>query len=171
MFFNKNRPKDIWESAFQDISASEVYLAKKMTYYCLCFVDDIIKKLLPEITLGQRFQTIAFAKLFHYHLITKSQIVHNLFYGFLYEAVQTIYHQSVKDTFFFVDQTKNAEMWYMTSYFDQDFGGIQSAMKRYYNSLYRLSNSEDNIIPLEFEDFCQTIGPMLEELHQKYTST
>ena len=29
MFFNKNRPKDIWESVFQDISASEVYLAKK----------------------------------------------------------------------------------------------------------------------------------------------
>ena len=149
-----------------DVTSSDCAVSKKLVCNCLAFQRDILNSgIVQEMTLGQYVETIAFSKVFHFHLITRSQVVHNLFYSYLFNYFSSETN-SLPDIISDINEIKIAEKWYLDSYFD---GGFSSVMERYYRAMKRLqgNNSATNVtIPLEV--FRQTVGPLLESLHHKY---
>ena len=170
MLFRKKK-KNEWEKYFSDISDGQMILSKFMVINCLDFCNKIQSSgVLSDFTNGQYYESIAFIKTFHFHLITQCQISHNLFYGF-YSEIHPMHSQGVlEDIVLEIDSIKTAEHWYMTTYFDSVNSPMISIMERYYRRLVHLQNDnvETNIKLSTFEDFQQIVGPILEEIHLRY---
>lgn len=175
MFIKKNKefPKnktEVWDEMFSNVSSEHVSLAKKIAFHCLNYHDILCQSdvLLSTATNGQRHETIAFLKAFHFHLITQSQTVHNLSHAYFFEMCMKYYRLSLEDSLFFVDSIKAAEKWYLSTYLDEN-GGMPAMMRRYYDSMKRLQNdNEDTQILMSFNEFSQIVGSQLESLHREY---
>lgn len=170
MFFRKKQTKG-WEKYFSDISNGQIILSKFMVVNCLDFCNKLKDScLLSDFTNGQFYETIAFAKTFHFHCITQCQTIHNLFYGFYSEIHPTYSGNDLEEIIFESNAIKNAERWYMETYFNNG-GSISSVIERFYSRLIHLQNEnpDTHIKILHFEEFQQLIGSLLESVHSNYS--
>lgn len=192
MLFKKRKKLEVWDKMFSDVSVEQVSLAKKMAFQCIHFHDILCQSeiLIHKSTNGQRYETIAFLKTFHYHLITRSQIVHNLCYAFLFEFFYKYHEETINDVIYFLDSIKFCEKYYMENYLedeeiyldlkkkytnfddyeiDEDFYPLSGIMQRYYDRMKKFQNDNPNThISISFEDFRQIVGEQLERLHFEY---
>lgn len=175
LFNRRNINKPNWQILFSDPSIDDINNTKKMIYNCLNLTDRFPKEtsIIVSMTTGQRIETIIFFKMVNYHLITVSQIQHNLFYGLLYEFYIKYRKLNEIDTFWEINQMKITEKWYLDAYIDEDKKmRMRIIISRFYRSLQRLSNeNEETKINISAEEFSQRVGKYIEEFHIQYLKT
>ena len=83
-----------------------------------------------------RIYAMAYAKMYFYHMVTKSPTAHNLFYGYLHELYTNFYHEDLDSANLAVDTLRSTEKWYIQYYyefFDNHAGNWQEVKKHFYN--------------------------------------
>jgi len=154
-----------WDVLFPNVSEQDVRQTKIMVYYCLYFTDEIEKmtNILSSMTNGQYIQSIAFLKIYVFHLVDIAPIHHNLFYGLLCEYYIKHNKLELNEAIEEMNQIKNAERLYFNDYILRDEEDRSRNLNiKYYKALKKLeNNNEETHIKVSEEVFRQEIGKHL----------
>ena len=115
---NRMKSKN-WNQMFSDFSEVDAILTKCMFYHCCNFADDLLNSgLFKGQNMALRIHALTFAKMYFYHMVTKSQTTHNLLYGYLHELYTNFYKEDLETANLAVSSMRSNEKWYIERYYE-----------------------------------------------------
>ena len=169
----KNKSDSIWNRMFTSLDKKDIMMTKCMVWRCVNFADELLSSsAFRGENLAMRAETILLAKMQFYHLVTRSQTVHNLFYGYIYELFVHHYKMGMEDANSALALMHSKEKWYLTWYYDfyeNQKGSLANVLKEYCNSAKNNKSTDDESILVETtEQLTQRAILLLMNMHNNF---
>lgn len=169
----KNKKDAVWNHLFTSLDEKDILITKCMVWNCISFADKLLSSsaFRGENT-AMRVETILLAKMQFYHLVTRSQTVHNLFYGYIFELFVHHYKMGIEDANSALALMHSKEKWYLTWYYDfyeSSKGSMATVLKEYCSSAKNNKSTDDESILVETtEQLAHRAALLLMNMHNNF---
>ncbi len=161
----ENKENSQWNRIFSSLEQRDILITKCMAYYCVTFADNLLhSEMFESENMAIRAETILIAKMQFYHLVTKSQTIHNLFYGYMYELYVNHYESDIETAYLFLDIMHKMEKWYLTYYYEfyeNMTGNFKKVFQHYCENVERNNCNEKPILKVDAEAFSERAADLL----------
>lgn len=157
----KQKTNTIWNRMFTGFDEYDTMVTKLIVYKSVLFSDNLLSsEIFRGSNLELRAHTILLAKIQFFHLVTKSSLVHNMFYGYIYELRINHYNEDIETVNLLLNRLHYWENWYLTWYYnfyEDSNGSFIPVIKEYCKNVSKISAPDEGLL----------LKCTAEELHQK----
>lgn len=170
----KNKSDAVWNRLFTSLDEKDILITKCMVWNCVNFADKLLSSnAFNGENTAMRVETILLAKMQFYHLVTRSQTVHNLFYGYIFELFVNHYRMGIGDANAALAIMHSREKWYFDWYYDfyeTPKGSFVNVMKEYCDNARRNKNADDGepILAETTDQLARRAALLLMDMHNNF---
>lgn len=166
----KQKSNKPWNLMFTFFCQYDAMVTKLMVYKCVDFADKLINSpLISTDFIYLRAEAIALAKMQFYHAVTKSQTVHNLFYGYIYELYVNHHKSDIETANLCVKTIQQREQYYLSEYYgcySKSVGDFVPVIKSFCRSASNLKSSDGTLaVNVSRDDLHHYAAKLLMDMH------
>ena len=166
----KQNKASAWNRMFTGFTETDVMITKLMVYECVNFADKLLSShCFQAQNQALRIDTILLAKMQFYHLVTKSQTVHNLFYAYIYELWVNHYQEDIETAHDAIARMHSNEKLYLMWYYDfyeSKNGDLKNILREYCGSASMNKTTNDMpVLAVSKEDLRHQVALGLSNMH------
>lgn len=163
----------VWNRIFTGFDEYDTMITKLMVYECVSFSDNLLSsEMFSGENIALRTDTILLAKMHFYHLVTKSPLVHNMFYGYIHELWENHYQKDLETINISLDRMRSTEKWYLTwyyNYYEDKTGSFVPVINEYCKNVKRNKTSDGApILNCEIEELHKYAANLLMDMHLSF---
>ena len=171
----KSKRNTHWNRLFSRTREEDALITKCMVYNCVCFADKLLSSnVFKYENMMLRMEIILLAKMHFYHCVTKTQTVHSLFYGYIFELYVNHYKENNDTAYSVLHHMRAIEYWYINEYYDffnKTVGNFESVIDRFYGKISTEKTVDgESVLNVDEKKFKNIVSQFLVEMHNDFIS-